>query len=145
MSTAVHTFEIPAEASSLPLLRKKLRRVLETADFDDLVIHDLLLCVDEVLANAIRHGYGGRNTGEKVLVSFSDFADRAEILIEDHCPCFDPRKVPAPKLPSEKPGGLGIYLVRSLIDGLHYEALRPQGNRLRLVKYKGRKERNWAR
>jgi len=68
-----------------------------------------------------------------------------EVLIEDQGPCFDPRRVPPPKLPSRKPGGLGIYLVRTLMDEVHHESLKPQGNRLQLVKYKVKKERNLKR
>ena len=141
MSTQPKTFEIEPEAESLPKLRKKLRFLLEEAGFGAKTMNDLLVSVDEVLANVIRHGYCGKPKGkEKIHVSFSDWGDRAEILIEDKSPCFDPGKIPAPKLPSEKPGGLGIHLIRTLTDELHYEALAPAGNRLRLVKFKKEKK-----
>lgn len=139
MPPEVKTFEVKAEAKSLPSFRKELRSLLEQAGFEAKATHDFVLSVDEVLANVIRHGYGG-NRGEKIHISFSDLGDRAEILIEDHGPCFDPREVPSPELPREKPGGLGIHLIRTLTDELHYEALKPVGNRLRLVKYKRKKE-----
>jgi len=92
----------------------------------------------------IRHGLGhksGENDRDKIHISFADFKDRIEIQVEDRGPCFDPREVPTPKLPSTKPGGLGIHLVRSLMDEINYEPLKPQGNRLRLVKYKRGRER----
>lgn len=145
MSRAVSTFEVPAKVSTLAPFRKKLQSLLKDAEFDSKATHDVLLSVGEVLTNAIRHGYGckaGEREKGKIRVSFSGFDDRAEIVIEDEGPCFDPREVPAPKLPSEKPGGLGIFLVRSLMDEVHYEPLKPQGNRLRLVKFKKAKERN---
>lgn len=144
MPTPANTFEIEARSSSLPPFRKKLRSLLEGAGFDDKPCHDILLSVDEVLTNVIRHGYGhkaGENDKDKIHVSFADFRDRIEIQVEDRGPCFDPRELPAPKLPSTKPGGLGIHLVRSLMDKIDYEPLRPQGNRLRLVKYKRGRER----
>ena len=139
MPTPVKMFKVEPEAKSLPPLRQKLRSLLEAAGFDEKPAYDLLLSLDEVLANVIRHGYGEnvtRGRKDKIQVSFLDFGDRAEILIEDKSPCFDPRKAPVPQLPRETPGGLGIHLIRSLTDELHYEALKPVGNRLRLVKYK---------
>ena len=142
MSPVASTFEISAESQSLAPLRSKLRGLLGSAGFDTRSVHDILLSVDEVLTNVIRHGLGGSANGGskgKISISFSDKGDRVEIQVEDPGPCFDPRTLPAPKLPSEKPGGLGIYLVRSLMDEIDYEPLKPQGNRLRLVKYKKRK------
>jgi len=112
---------------------------LEASGFDDKAVHDVILSVDEVLANVIRHAYGGKEgkvESGKIRVTVSDRGERAEIVIQDEGPCFDPRSIPAPELPSRKPGGLGIYLVRSLMDEIDYEALKPRGNRLRLIKYK---------
>lgn len=142
MPPATKKFEIEADARNLSPLRVELRAALEAAGFDSKAVHGLLLSVDEVLTNIIRHAYGEATNQIKkgrIRVSLSDQGDRMEITIEDGGPCFDPRQVSTPKLPREKPGGLGIHLVRSLTDEIHYEPLRPQGNRLRLVKYKTKK------
>lgn len=131
--------DVKAEASSLAPFRKRMQPLLEASGFDSKSTHDILLSVDEVLTNIIRHAYGNKSGGlkeEKIQVSFSDFDNRVEILIEDHGPFFDPLQIPAPELPPTKPGGLGLHLVHSLTDEIHYEPLRPRGNRLRLVKYK---------
>jgi len=140
------SFEISAESQNLAPLRSKLRSLLELAGFDEKGSHDVLLSVDEVLTNVIRHSLGGgalEGAKQKIRISFADQGECIEVQVEDQGPCFDPRTLPDPKLPSEKPGGLGIYLVRSLMDRIDYEPLKPQGNRLRLVKYKNRKkERN---
>lgn len=139
MSQATHTFELEASSSHLLPFRQKLRSLLEAGGFDAQAVHDVILSVDEVLANVIRHAYGGkegRTESGKIRVTISDREERAEIVIQDEGLCFDPRSIPAPELPSRKPGGLGIYLVRSLMDEIDYEPLKPQGNRLRLVKYK---------
>ena len=139
MSQATHTFELDICSSNLPPFRQKLRSLLEASGFDDKAVHDVILSVDEVLANVIRHAYGGKEgkvESGKIRVTVSDRGERAEIVIQDEGPCFDPRSIPAPELPSRKPGGLGIYLVRSLMDEIDYEALKPRGNRLRLIKYK---------
>jgi len=147
MSPFTDTFELAAQPDSLAPFRKKLRTRLEQACFDDKTVHNVLLSVDEVLTNVIRHAYGeGNEKGkDKMQVSFSEFDDRVEILVEDKGPHFDPLKVPLPKLPSDKPGGLGIYLVRSFMDEVNYEIIQPKGNRLRLVKYKKEKGKDTKR
>ena len=145
MPAAVNTFEIEAKSTSLAPLRKKLRSLLETSGFEAKVVHNLLLSVDEVVTNVIRHAYGekaGAAGGNKIYLAVSDFADRVEIRVEDDGPFFDPLKAPPPQLPREKPGGLGIYLVKSFTDEVHYEPREPRGNRLRLVKLKQGKGRN---
>lgn len=149
MCPSKRTFEVAAGTDNLAPFRSELRTLLlEKGGFDSKTINDILLSVDEALTNVIRHAYKGGNekTGQgKIRVIFSDFPDRAEILIEDKGPCFDPCKAPLPELPSKKPGGLGIYLFRSLMDEVHYKPLCPQGNQLQLVKYKKRKEQGHPR
>ena len=139
MST--QTFELKAESNGLPPFRKKLQSLLQSAHFNEKSVHEVLLSVDEVLTNVIRHAYRNQ-ASNKMHVTVSLLEDRVEIAIQDEGPCFDPRTIPAPELPREKPGGLGIYLVRSLMDEIEYEPLSPRGNRLRLVKFKMKKEKN---
>ncbi len=105
-------------------------------------VHDVILSVDEALTNVIRHAYGEQNKDEKIQLMLCDQTEKIEIIIEDQGPCFDPLAHPTPELPPKKPGGLGIYFVRALMDGVDYQALKPQGNRLRLIKYKKEKGEN---
>ena len=143
MGPTRYTFEVAARSETTAPFRRKLRILLENSDFDAEAVRDILLSVDEALTNVIRHAYKNREKEKKkgeIRLTFSDLGDRAEILIEDKGSCFDPCKAPLPELPSKKPGGLGIYLFRSLMDEVNYQPLKPQGNQLRLVKYKkGRK------
>lgn len=140
----MHTFEIEIDPKSLAPLRNQLRDLLTKAGLSEKGVNDTLLSVDEVLANVMRHGYGEsaapEKKHEKIRITLQDEADRIEVTIQDRCHCFDPRKIPEPKLPRKKPGGLGIHLVRTLMDGLEYESLKPEGNRLRLIKYKSKRK-----
>lgn len=87
------------------------------------LIHDLCLAVDEVLANIVLHGYAADPAGRielRVTAEGSgyklDFIDRA--------PPFNPLTATPPDLavpPEERTiGGLGMVLVRALMDGLAY-------------------------
>ena len=96
--------------------------------------------LDEVLANVVRHGLAGRGDSARVDLELQlDPGDppRCEVRIEDDGPEFDPLAAAAPDtslgLDERQIGGLGIELVKRLMDEVHYE--RKSGrNSLRLVR-----------
>jgi phosphoserine phosphatase RsbU/P len=98
--------------------------------------HDVLLCLDEVVANVITHGYRGDPTG-RVTVRLSLEGDVARLEIRDRAAPFDPLQATPPDLgipaDTRPAGGLGLYLTRSVVDEMAYE--RTDGeNRLRLTR-----------
>ena len=95
--------------------------------------------LDEVLANVVRHGLAGRGDAEVALEIDFEPGDppRCELRVEDDGPAFDPLLAAPPDTSlgvDERPiGGLGIELVRRLMDEVQYE--RTDGrNRLRLAR-----------
>jgi serine/threonine-protein kinase RsbW len=99
------------------------------------------LSLDEVLANVVRHGLLGRGATATVEVEFrlDPGADPAvcEVVVVDDGPEFDPLVVAEPDTSlgvEERPiGGLGIALVRKLMDEVEYER-RDGKNRLRMTR-----------
>ena len=96
--------------------------------------------LDEVLANVVRHGLEGRGDAARVELEIRlDAGDppRCELRVEDDGPEFDPLGKAAPDTAlglDERPiGGLGIELVRRLMDEVHYER-RDGRNRLRFAR-----------
>lgn len=92
--------------------------------------------VDEAVSNAIKHGYPGDARGE-IAVRLRRRPDSVVVEVEDDGTPFDPLQVPPPDLTlplDERPvGGLGIHLMRNLMDEMSYAR---QGGRnvLKLVK-----------
>lgn len=81
------------------------------------------LCLEELVTNTIRYGLRGR-TGHLIRIRLSLSKGWLEIAIKDDAPRFDPfTDAPAPDLGlgiAERPiGGLGIHLVRRLMDEVH--------------------------
>jgi anti-sigma regulatory factor (Ser/Thr protein kinase) len=64
--------------------------------------------------------------------------DKIEIVLEDQGKKFDPTQVPPPELPRQKPGGLGVHFIRTIMDQVIYEGDKVEGNRLRLIKRKAK-------
>ena len=83
----------------------------------------LTLSLDEIVSNVIRHGYSDTNDHVvEVRVSVHDGVVTS--VIEDDGHPYDPRESPEPDLsmPVEQrgPGGLGIFLVRQMMDSIDY-------------------------
>ena len=127
-------FELVSDARQCAPFRAKLRTVLLKMGLKEKPIAELVLAVDEAMTNSIRHAYGGKEG--KIKISVSDFKDRIEITIEDSGIKFDPTKIPPPELPPKKPGGLGLYFIKTLTDAAVYDTEFKEGNRLQLTKYK---------
>jgi anti-sigma regulatory factor (Ser/Thr protein kinase) len=95
--------------------------------------------LDEVLANVVEHAFAGR--GETATVDVELRLDVGveppvcEMMVADDGPEFDPLSIaePDPSLGiEERPiGGVGLALVRRLMDEIRYER-RDGKNRLRL-------------
>jgi hypothetical protein len=73
-------------------------------------------------SNAINHGYDAGVRGE-IAVRLRQASDRVVVEVEDDGRPFDPLQVPPPDLTCRwrRPiGGLGIHLIRSLMDEVAY-------------------------
>src|SRR5204863_743359 len=92
--------------------------------FSPAVCHDVQLAVEEILTNVIKHGYKNQ-AGHAIALEITVRQGEAIIRIEDSAPAFNPLQAAAPDLnlplAQKQPGGLGIHLVRKVMDGLDYE------------------------
>jgi len=100
------------------------------------IIGDVNVALDEALSNVIAHGYDGQAAGE-IIISLSYEADELRVEIEDDGRAFDPLQAPPPDLDASlqdrKVGGLGVHLMRSLMDQVSYQRIDGR-NRLRMVR-----------
>ena len=95
------------------------------------------LALDEIVSNVICHGW--KDDGEHQLhVRISRVEDELRVEVEDDAAPFNPLEVPAPDLDQpleQRPvGGLGIFLVQQIMDGLEYRRL--DGRNLLIMKKK---------
>jgi anti-sigma regulatory factor (Ser/Thr protein kinase) len=94
------------------------------------------LCLEEVVSNIIRHGYGSQQN-QPITISFAAAGtDYVEFIVDDHAPPFDPllqtpieEAVAISSIEQLEPGGQGIRLMKKFAHGLAYQRL-PDGNRL---------------
>ncbi len=127
-------FKIVASGENFVRFRNKLRPLLEHDQFSQKQVDEVLLAIQEVLTNILRHGYLGKPSGIKVI--YADQPDQISITVEDSAKKFDPTKCAAPRLPRKTPGGLGIHLIRKSMDTVIYDESYKGGNRIHLIKFK---------
>jgi len=98
----------------------------------------LLVILDELFTNAVTHGHGPRSAGGAITVALGWRSGHLRISFVDDAPPFDPLAFGAPDLDAageeRSIGGLGIHIVRSLVDQARY---RREGgrNHLHLVRH----------
>jgi anti-sigma regulatory factor (Ser/Thr protein kinase) len=95
------------------------------------VRHDLQVALDEIVNNVLRHA-APRHPSIEVRLAIHG-AHVEAVVVDDGAP-FDPQAAPAPDLTqpleTRRVGGLGIHLVRQLMDDVAY---RPREGRNELT------------
>ncbi len=114
---------LPNTINALLALAEDVEVFGQEAGWDDAVVMQVNLVLEELIVNAIDNGYSdGRNGGIDVLIETNRQAIR--IQITDDGDAFDPFQIATPDLSlaiEDRPiGGLGIYLVRSYMDSCEY-------------------------
>jgi sigma-B regulation protein RsbU (phosphoserine phosphatase) len=90
------------------------------------VLHDVNLALEEAVTNVISHGYA-EDREHEIVVRIRVEADAVIAAVQDDARPFNP--LIAPEADVSKPvdertvGGLGIHLMRRLMDGLEYQRL----------------------
>ncbi len=83
------------------------------------------LALDEILTNVISYGYRD-NREHEILIRISLHQGELTAEVEDDGQPFNPLLRPDPDISrplEDKPiGGLGIYLIRNLLDGMEYRS-----------------------
>lgn len=133
----METVRFPGRFDSLPKIGAFVEQAARAAGLDDKAIYAVELAVDEACSNIIDHAYGGEGIGE-VECSVRVSQGQLTVVLEDHGRPFDPKNIPAPelKVPIEKlkPRGVGFFLMRKMMDEIHYEYTSDGGNRLTMTK-----------
>jgi anti-anti-sigma factor len=106
---------------------------------DDAAFH-CRMAVDEACTNIIEHAYGGDDQGI-IEVTCEIEPGICSIEIVDHGRPFNPETVPQPKpnanLKDIEPGGIGLHLMRQMMDSVEFQF---GEGRNRLVMVKKRKD-----
>ena len=131
--------KILSHTKNLSLVREFISDAAQKFGFDEETTNKIVLATDEACTNIIRHAY--HNADDKLIELFVDMKNNTfEVVIIDYGDSFNPANVKTPKLPDYikhyNKGGLGMYLMRSLVDKVEYKVEPGKKNLVRLVKHK---------
>jgi serine/threonine-protein kinase RsbW len=108
------------------------------AGLSDVEVYAVQLAVDEAATNIIEHGYG-QECPSRIDVTCEFLNDGLKVVIYDDAEPFDLSLVPQPainvSLDDIKPRGLGIFLMRKMMDEVTYESSTDMGNTLTMIKH----------
>src|SRR5512141_2889604 len=134
---AMRTAIFPAKFDELDKIRGFAGQAARDAGMDDSQVYAVELAMDEACTNIIEHAYKGDDQGD-IECTCETNNICLTLVIRDHGKPFDPSTVAEPDLDADiesRPlGGLGIYLIKQLMDEVRFEPLGEAGNVLTLVK-----------
>jgi anti-sigma regulatory factor (Ser/Thr protein kinase) len=115
--------EFPRRIESLDEIFAFLEAFADEHEFDARTVFCINLVVEELFTNMVRHNLGGADTVTLGLDHDDEqvFLELIDIDVEP----FDETGVAAVAveagIEARRPGGLGVHLVRSMVDDLEYE------------------------
>lgn len=139
MTERFHDPAIHLQILSRPELLAPVRALVNTMamheGLDDLAACHLILAMDEALTNVIRHGYDGDPNG-RIWISVRALLEGAglQVVIEDRARTVDPDMLQSRDLEDIRPGGLGMHLMRTLVDRFEHAPRTEGGMRVVLEK-----------
>ena len=134
------SLHVIAKFEYLGEIKEFVGEIARAGGFGSKDVYDIQLAVDEAASNIIEHAYEGVKNGVlEISCSVKDGA--ITIVMVDYGESFDSSAIPPPDLKADlserKIGGLGIFLMRKLMDEVHYESRRDMSNVLTMIKRRG--------
>lgn len=119
----MNTLKVKSELSDLKKVRSFLKETLEGKDISEKDYYIIELSLVEVCINIIKYAYL-KKKGPIYMKSWTK-ENKVFFEIRDQGIPFDPRSIQKPDISEiiekEKKGGLGIFLIRSLMDRVEYQ------------------------
>ncbi|HEX8806640.1 MAG TPA: ATP-binding protein [Candidatus Aquilonibacter sp.] len=121
---------IPCKAEWVALARLSVAAVASRLNFSIDEIEDVKLAVAEACTNAIQHAHGS----PYIEIRCEAVPGSLRLSIRDYGRGTHPEHIRSRDLTDERSGGLGVFLIRSLMDEVEYDVQPDQGTLLVMVK-----------
>jgi serine/threonine-protein kinase RsbW len=109
-------------------------------DLNESQVYAVQLAVDEAATNIIEHAYKD-HASEDFEITCEKVPEGLLVVLRDRGTAFDPASIPQPliNVPLEelRSRGLGVFLMRKMMDVVEYEFSPENGNKLTMIKKKG--------
>jgi len=118
------TIRIAADVKEIERLNRLVRQFGELHDVPSRTLYAVNLALDELVTNVVLYGFEDP-AGREVLINIATAGSELTASVADDGKEFNPLTVKTPDLNAglaeRDIGGLGIHLVRSLMDHVNYQ------------------------
>ncbi len=131
---------LPSELPSVERVEETAEKFAQRAGFDEDTASHIAMVCREAAVNAVIHG-NKYDKNKQVTASFQLSDEALTIEISDQGAGLDPDTCPDPLAPENlmRTSGRGIFLMRALMDEVHFRKLTP-GTQITMVKRRVQKE-----
>ncbi len=130
---------ILSDPRNLAVVRVAAEKMARQEGFAPSDVDGIVLAMDEALANVMKHGYQGRKDCEIHVrlesVDGPGGENGLQVVVRDRGEQVDPERIQGRDLNDVRPGGLGVHIIRTVMNEVEYRCLEEGGMQLRMVKY----------
>lgn len=131
--------QTPGDISYLHRIREFIAGIATEVGIDQEEIDNIELAVDEACTNVIEHGYEPDDPNKELTIRMEINTSKLVLTVIDHARPFNmlrytPREVSELKAEG-KDGGLGIRLIKHIMDTIDYQTRADGHNELIMTKY----------
>lgn len=124
--------EVTSSPEYVSIIRLTVSGIANKIGFSLDDIEDIKVAVSEACTNAIKH-----SLDDKFLVQFSVLENGLTIEVEDKGTGYDVESLQEPDLTNPKESGLGLFIIKTLMDEVSTISNSDVGTRVKMTKYLG--------
>ena len=140
--------DLPAGVEYIKMVRLLTSLVAKSIGFSEDVEEDINIAVSEACINTARHAY--KNTCDVASCSFTKrmhirylrYSKKLVVVVKDFGrgfdPCFVQQYVKRKDAEAPEKIGLGIFLIKTLMDEVEYDSSLTCGTQVRMTKYQSK-------
>jgi len=126
---------VPSKPEYVSVVRLTVSAISSRMGFNIEQIEDIKVALAEACTNVIKHGECKKNSN--YLVEFVVDDEKIAITIKDEGNGFSSQNVCEPDLKCPKEGGLGLFIIKSLMDEVDIDSAMGKGTTIKMTKYLG--------
>lgn len=129
-SKGVVELRIPSKAEWVAVARLAVAAVANRLNFSIEDIEDVKLAVAEACTNCIQHASGS----DQIEITCETEPDGLTVRVRDYGQGTHPEAIASRRISEPRVGGLGVFLIRSLMDSVEYDVHPERGTNLVMTK-----------
>jgi len=133
-----YSLRIPSQTDNLELIREFVANLAVKVGFNSEDVNKIELAIDEACTNVIKHAYK-KDEKKPIDIAIKLDLNKFIVIVTDSGKGFDVSRIHSPDmnkyLAEMRVGGLGLYLMQSLMDEVDFNIQPGIKNQVKMVKY----------